>query len=545
MSRQVSHLAVLAFALAGSWMCGRAPAQSCSPTWMPGFGGNGPDGTVWCLAVFDDGGGGGPMLYVAGDFTAVGATSSVKRIARWNGSGWDKLGGGLTGQLYSYPLALAVYDDGLGGGPALYVGGHFMLAGGVAALRVAKWDGQQWSALGEGIAGDTFPWVGALCVFDGGSGPELYAGGKFKSAGGMPVNYIAKWDGLTWSKPGTTGLDGNVQAMAVFDDGLGGGPALYVVGNFSTADGVTVNHIARWNGTSWSDLGGGITGTVNALAVHDDGLGGGPALYAGGHITFAGGTPVKNIAKWDGIQWSALGAGIDGSVLALTSYDDGTGGGPRLYAGSTGGTGEIPFQPTPSIARWDGLAWTGLGSGVIGPTSPTSGHVSALLGVDASVAGGPGLFAGGNFVAASGVTSTNIARWACPDQPPGWFNLQAALAGSNGYKPELVGTGALTPGSPGTLKLSNARPSSLAQLCFSLSSIPSPFKGGTLLPVPTTVAVVTSTSATGATGQVDLGWSSWPAGLPAGSTLYFQYAVADPGAVNGVALSNTMLATTP
>jgi hypothetical protein len=37
--------------------------------------------------------------------------------------------------------------------------------------------------------------VGALTVFDDGSGPALYAGGTFVTAGGVTVSRIAKWDG--------------------------------------------------------------------------------------------------------------------------------------------------------------------------------------------------------------------------------------------------------------------------------------------------------------------------------------------------------------
>src|SRR5262245_27936933 len=49
-----------------------------------------------------------------------------------------------------------------------------------------------------------------------------------------------------------------------------------------------------------------VDGTVNALAVFDDG--GGPALYAGGSFTTAAGSvAASNIAKWDGRAWSALG----------------------------------------------------------------------------------------------------------------------------------------------------------------------------------------------------------------------------------------------
>ena len=83
-------------------------------------------------------------------------------------------------------------------------------------------------------------------------------------------------------------VDGTIHAIAVFDDGSG--PALYAGGLFTTADGTTVNNVAKWNGSHWEALGSGMSGPgwVKALAVFDDGSG--PALYAGGYFTAAGGT---------------------------------------------------------------------------------------------------------------------------------------------------------------------------------------------------------------------------------------------------------------
>lgn len=69
----------------------------------------------------------------------------------------------------------------------LYAGGYFTNAGGVAASRVAKWDGSSWSALGSGINS----WVYALTSHNG----DLYAGGSFTIAGGVSAVYVARWDG--------------------------------------------------------------------------------------------------------------------------------------------------------------------------------------------------------------------------------------------------------------------------------------------------------------------------------------------------------------
>src|SRR5262245_32553912 len=51
----------------------------------------------------------------------------------------------------------------------LYVGGDFTIAGGVPATNIAKWNGSMWSALGLGMNGS----VNALLAV----GNELYAGG--------------------------------------------------------------------------------------------------------------------------------------------------------------------------------------------------------------------------------------------------------------------------------------------------------------------------------------------------------------------------------
>src|SRR6185436_17926970 len=54
-------------------------------------------------------------------------------------------------------------------------------AGGVSAYRIAKWDGNSWTAFGSGMNG-TSARVYAIAVAT--SGAELYAGGFFTTAGG-------------------------------------------------------------------------------------------------------------------------------------------------------------------------------------------------------------------------------------------------------------------------------------------------------------------------------------------------------------------------
>ena len=61
------------------------------------------------------------------------------------------------------------------------------------ASRVARWDGQQWSAVDGGTDGT----VSAMALFDDGNGPAIHVGGTFTTAGGVPVGGLAKWYGVS------------------------------------------------------------------------------------------------------------------------------------------------------------------------------------------------------------------------------------------------------------------------------------------------------------------------------------------------------------
>lgn len=227
-------------------------------------------------------------------------------------------------------MALAVFDDGLGGGPALHAGGFFSAAGGVSASNIARWSGTAWSSLGTGVNGGVL----ALAVFDSGTGPSLYAGGTFTSAGTAAASRIAKWNGTAWKQLGS-GVSGPVFALAALDGAAAGGPALFAGGAFLTAGGLSANRIARWNGSAWAPLGSGVTADVLALAAFDDGAGGGPQLYAGGQFMMAGGVQSAMVAKWTGSAWNGLASGMEKSVSVLAVANEGTALGPALLVGGS------------------------------------------------------------------------------------------------------------------------------------------------------------------------------------------------------------------
>jgi len=124
--------------------------------------------------------------------------------------------------------------------------------------------------------------------------------------------------------------------------------------------------------------------------------------------------------------------------------------------------------------------------------------------------------------------------------PDPWTDVGGALAGSNGA-PQLSASGSLLLSIPNSLDLSNAAPNEVSGLFVAASSTPIPFKGGTLLPNPFFGPYIMLTSPS---GTVDLGFAT-PPGLPVGTQIWVQWAIKDPGAVHGIALSNALLGVKP
>ncbi|MBI1191285.1 MAG: hypothetical protein GC200_11465 [Tepidisphaera sp.] len=181
---------------------------------------------VSALVNFDDGTSGGPTLYALGAgvwrlveggwqrissaYTpsfVVGDLGQGSRlfasmsfadgpgVGVWNGTSWTRLG--PAGGFASVPTSLVVHDD--GAGPHLYAGfestGTF---GGVAAARIAKFDGSGWQPLGAGLTGGRNAVPLALASFDDGTGPALYAAGDFATAGGVACRGFARWRSGRW-----------------------------------------------------------------------------------------------------------------------------------------------------------------------------------------------------------------------------------------------------------------------------------------------------------------------------------------------------------
>lgn len=281
----------------------------------------------------------------------------------------------------------------------IYAGGEFTRAGGISASRIAKWNGTAWSALGTGVTNGTssYVYVDALAVASNG---DVYAGGNFTEAGGVAVNHVAKWNGTTWSALGTglsDGASGNGYVLAL---AVAGNGDVYAGGEFTLAGGVAVNYVARWNGTAWSALGTGLTGGTNGRSVSSLAVAGNGDVYAGGGFTQAGGVAANKVARWNGTAWSSLGTGAANGMndhvltLAVAGNGDVYAGGSFTLAGGTAAN---------SLAKWNGTTWSPLGTGT---ANGTNDYVS-----DLAVASNGDVYAGGSFTQVGGVAASRVARW--------------------------------------------------------------------------------------------------------------------------------------
>ncbi len=285
-----------------------------------------------------------------------------------------------------------------------------------------------WSTVQGGVFGQYNPadaGVLGLATSDpDGAGPAavaLHAGGGFSYGGFVPARRVARWGGWSWAPLGS-GISAStdlVEAVAATGDGYAGSvpsPGVYYGGTFHSAGGAPAENIAGWINEEWRGLGAGTPVSVWAIGVHDaDGPGAlGSAVFAG--PAFGSATASPGIARWDGVAWGPVGSGLGPyspgqqvHALAFTVFDD-DGPGPRDSALYVGGSFYYAGGLiAPNLARWDGSNWAPLSTTVY----PGGDSVKALavFDEDGDGPGLPALFAGGGFTMSGGGNLRRIARW--------------------------------------------------------------------------------------------------------------------------------------
>jgi hypothetical protein len=120
-----------------------------------------------------------------------------------------------------------------------------------------------------------------------------------------------------------------------------------------------------------------------------------------------------------------------------------------------------------------------------------------------------------------------------------WTDLGFAKAGAAGL-PGLVGSGPLTAGQQNQLALAQAAPLSPAWIVAGFSALQVPLFDGVLVPAPD-IVLYQPTNALGTAAKS----FALSAGVPAGTSIYFQHWILDPAATQSLAASNAVRGTTP
>jgi len=280
-------------------------------------------------------------------------TSFHQIVAKWDGTSWTRLGAGsiILDSLLDITQILADTSGNV------YAVGQINNS---VTQYVAKWDGTTWSKLGVGSSElNANSQIIAICMDRFGN---LYAAGVFMDtlSDTIPRTCVKKWDGSSWSELGTGvhALNGNNAINTLCTDAAGN---VYAAGVFTDSTSAFSGNIyvAKWDGTSWSELGSGLAhqylGDYQIFSILVDTSGN---IYAGGNF------PPYKVMKWDGSSWNPVGitSGIFSYYYSVNSLCFDLYG--NLYAGGT-------IQDTATgnrfVAKWDGTAWSelGIGSGAL------------------------------------------------------------------------------------------------------------------------------------------------------------------------------------
>lgn len=275
----------------------------------------------------------------------------AQQVVRWNGRSYSPLETGLNGSVSVIRRTSA---------GAILVGGGFYVPSVFGTSNIARWTGSRWESLGTGLGSlSTFNNVTAIEELADGS---IVAGGYFNSPGSPQVPNPARWNGSSWQPLGG-GVNGDIHALKQLPDGR-----LVVGGSFTRAGGVVAQNIAIWNGATWQAVGDGVDSIVFDIELTTGGF------VACGGFQNAGDTPVSFIARWDGTNWHPLASGFSSQLFSLASLPDG-----RLLAVG------VPVGSTRvnrGVFVWDGGSWSEipgeLDGGIVGIATNPSGDIVAF-----------------------------------------------------------------------------------------------------------------------------------------------------------------------
>jgi hypothetical protein len=328
-------------------------------------------------------------IYVAGNFSHADTVQSVNGFAQWNGTYWERIGGPGYEVALGLRHIMKIFDD------TLYLGGFFYAPNNYMAIwpMAGSWQPHSPSSDFSGLtsSGTLHGGIDDFIIYNN----ELYAAGSFININVGTTNFqqannIAKWNGTFWetvgTPPGVSKYDfvdiSFLECMLTYNN------ELYIFGSFDSVGAIPTYNVGKWDGNQWSDIGAGQT---NHPYYNPNGLF--SATIYNNEIYTAGTYP--EIFKWDGSNWSIF-ANVNHNVYDMIEYN-----GDLIVTGAFTTINGITVN---GIARWDGQSWHPFGTGLALTGQPFGYGVSLeVLNTD--------LYVGGYFDSVDGVAANGIARY--------------------------------------------------------------------------------------------------------------------------------------
>ncbi len=317
-------------------------------------------------------------IYAAGGFTD---TNGGVYVAKWNGTTWSELGTGANAlNANNQILTLALDKSG-----NLYAAGLFTdsVTSNKGHQYVAKWDGNSWSQLGVGT--QALNANAQINTLSSDSVGNIFAAGDFTDSVVWKWNgsrYIAKWNGTNWAE-----LEGPIPSLkargtigtinSLITDNIG---QVYAAG--SLYDSLLSSYfVTRFNGTNWTYMGSApvcvdFTVPIKSLVIDSN-----STIYASGNEYF---TNVSNtiVTQLKTLSCSRVGAIFFNNEIFASAIDKNK----NLYVAGRFTDSTTSLLGNPYVAKWDGTTWSELGTGanalkpnnsIISITTDTANNVYA------------------------------------------------------------------------------------------------------------------------------------------------------------------------
>ncbi len=347
----------------------------------------------------------GGKIFVAGTFRAAGLLVSDS-IMIWDHDHWSQ-----TDFYDSVRNSLGGKINGLfAKGDSLFIFGSFDHFGKRKTDGIAMFDGKKWQTFYDSLYRISNKFWGEVNAVTTDTKGIIYVSNNYQFG-------LAQWSDTGWTgipKPIPVDIQMNIGAIT------GGENGLFII-LYSDSLFLPYPSIRKWDGSEWTTIASkysilniGSTDTlfggIGFIRYHKG------KLIVNGTFSQINGVQMKNIGYYDSTGWHAFGKGLDaygkfnfhcpdGISIKDIDFDEN-----NMYV--TGGFTHADSSLSFSIAKWDGLKWSAIGSGLRGPGIPnddsTCGCGNGIAVIDRN------LYVGGNFLRAGNKSAHYFSSYSLP-----------------------------------------------------------------------------------------------------------------------------------